>query len=258
VKAVSDLCPVLQSMDGGWRSVYASREHRCWAITPPAQLALSKQRQLCLTAGHTGCATYIATAGEWSGSVSDATPRQPSDSLLWPAVRATPLALEPSRGRTGSLPVTPGRTGGQALLVALMVLAFLVLVIARTTTPSTQGPSSLPGNSGGVAAIGGPSAATSSPAPVPTAAVSAPPATVAASGGLSSAPSPALSTTPKPSTAIANPTPGPTAVQRYTVKSGDTLGGIAARFGTTVAAIQKVNGISNPRLIRVGQVLIIP
>eukprot|EP00461_Guttulinopsis_vulgaris_P001177 UN01177 len=41
----------------------------------------------------------------------------------------------------------------------------------------------------------------------------------------------------------------------YTVKSGDTLSGIAARFGCTVAQLQSLNNISNANLIRVGQVL---
>lgn len=41
----------------------------------------------------------------------------------------------------------------------------------------------------------------------------------------------------------------------YTVVSGDTLSGIAARYGTTVAALAAANGIANPNLIRVGQVL---
>jgi Lyzozyme M1 (1,4-beta-N-acetylmuramidase) len=41
----------------------------------------------------------------------------------------------------------------------------------------------------------------------------------------------------------------------YVVARGDTLSAIAARFGTTVAALARANGISNPNLIRVGQVL---
>lgn len=41
----------------------------------------------------------------------------------------------------------------------------------------------------------------------------------------------------------------------YTVKKGDTLSGIARKYKTSVARIAEVNGISNPNLIRVGQVL---
>lgn len=41
----------------------------------------------------------------------------------------------------------------------------------------------------------------------------------------------------------------------YTVVAGDTLSGIASRFGTTVAALVAANGITNPNLIHVGQVL---
>lgn len=39
----------------------------------------------------------------------------------------------------------------------------------------------------------------------------------------------------------------------YTVKSGDTLSGIAAKYGTTYQKLAKLNGISNPNLIYVGQ-----
>lgn len=41
----------------------------------------------------------------------------------------------------------------------------------------------------------------------------------------------------------------------YTVQRGDTLGQIATRFGTTVAALAAINGITNVNLIEVGQVL---
>lgn len=41
----------------------------------------------------------------------------------------------------------------------------------------------------------------------------------------------------------------------YVVKSGDTLSGIAAKFGTTYQAIAAKNGISDPNLIYPGQVL---
>ena len=43
----------------------------------------------------------------------------------------------------------------------------------------------------------------------------------------------------------------------YTVIRGDTLSQIALRFGTTVNRLVQVNGIRNPNLIYVGQVLVI-
>jgi LysM repeat protein len=39
----------------------------------------------------------------------------------------------------------------------------------------------------------------------------------------------------------------------HTVATGDTLAKIAAKYGTTVADLVKINGISNPNVIRVGQ-----
>ena len=39
----------------------------------------------------------------------------------------------------------------------------------------------------------------------------------------------------------------------YTVKAGDTLSGIAAKYGTTYQNLAKINGIANPNLIHVGQ-----
>lgn len=44
----------------------------------------------------------------------------------------------------------------------------------------------------------------------------------------------------------------------YTVQPGDTLYGIASRYGTTVQAIAQANGVVNPAFIRVGQQLSIP
>lgn len=41
----------------------------------------------------------------------------------------------------------------------------------------------------------------------------------------------------------------------YTVQSGDTLSGIAAKFGTTYQKIAADNGIANPNIIHPGQVL---
>ncbi|MBN1430875.1 MAG: LysM peptidoglycan-binding domain-containing protein [Anaerolineae bacterium] len=44
----------------------------------------------------------------------------------------------------------------------------------------------------------------------------------------------------------------------YTVARGDTLSQIAQRFGTTVATLAQLNGLSNIDLLFVGQILVIP
>ncbi len=44
----------------------------------------------------------------------------------------------------------------------------------------------------------------------------------------------------------------------YTVKSGDTLGSIAKKLGTTVAELARINNIANVNVISVGQVLKFP
>jgi len=60
------------------------------------------------------------------------------------------------------------------------------------------------------------------------------------------------------STATTSPKPKPVATRKvYTVRSGDTLGGIAAKNRTTVAKIKKANGLRSDR-ISIGQKLKIP
>ena len=46
--------------------------------------------------------------------------------------------------------------------------------------------------------------------------------------------------------------------QTYTIRSGDTLNGIAARYGTTVSELAKLNGISDPDRIYAGNTIRIP
>lgn len=44
----------------------------------------------------------------------------------------------------------------------------------------------------------------------------------------------------------------------YTVQSGDTLSGIAAKFGTDYQTLASMNGIANPNIIYAGTTLIVP
>jgi LysM repeat protein len=75
-----------------------------------------------------------------------------------------------------------------------------------------------------------------------------------------SSPTPAPTATRTPTaTPSPSPTPTPAATpQVHVVVRGENLRTIAARYGVTVAAIQKANRITNLGLIYVGQHLVIP
>lgn len=71
--------------------------------------------------------------------------------------------------------------------------------------------------------------------------------------------------TARPTSTPAPYTPAPTATPTvtptpviYRIASGDTLLKIAQQFGVSVAGIQDINGITDPRSLRVGQELLIP
>jgi LasA protease len=137
------------------------------------------------------------------------------------------------------------RAARAIVLTAAIVAA--ILLVSRLSGCSKRAPettrtviSSLPtpqaGLPGAQAGLPGPTA----PAAVgPTGPPTAPPKV---SGLAEAAPSP-------------SPSPPP---QVYTVQRGDTLSGIAARFGVTLEAIIAENQIANPNLLRPGQNLQIP
>ena len=56
--------------------------------------------------------------------------------------------------------------------------------------------------------------------------------------------------------AAPTPTPQPEpSYDTYTVMAGDTLSGIAAKFGTTYQELAAINGIADPNVIHVGQII---
>lgn len=267
---VRALCPYLIAADGDWRSVAPTRDHRCAAVDPWAPLAPDKQARLCLVAAHLECSTFLAARRVLIPVESPAAPvvddRGPegsdpgrpgsgqdahgSDSLdasaatggagRWPVPSTAPVVVGRSRGGIPTLPLD--RSLAQAGLVVLMILAFVVLAVARltdeggSTTPASPSPMATPVVSPAPSGSGGPTAApTRTTAPTATAPVPA-----------SAGPSPsALS-------------PSSTAPTSYRVRSGDTLSAIAARHGTTVAVLVALNDIADPGTIRVGQVLRLP
>jgi LysM repeat protein len=151
---------------------------------------------------------------------------------LWPIARTAPVVLEAARPRIGSLPGVPERVSGQLILAVLMVFAFVAVILSRTTSPE---PAASPKPSS--PAITATARPTVRPTPRPTPSPSAS--------------SPAAS--PSASAAAAIPSP-----QTYTVRRGDTLGAIAERFGVTIRELSEANGITDPSLLRIGQVITIP
>ena len=102
-------------------------------------------------------------------------------------------------------------------------------------------------------------------------------ATLAACGGSAATPLPTLPPeTPTPeasavvetlpptetvapdSTEVPAATDEPAATTKYRVKKGDTMIGIAAKFGITYKELQAANPKVKPRELKVGQILIIP
>ena len=229
-RSLTGICPYLVDVDGGWRSATVAREHRCHAVAPPAPLAAEKQRRLCLTGDYAMCATFEAARAA-RPVAHDRLPTLPR-----PLARTAPVIHDHGRLAVGVPELRADRTTVQAVLIALLVIAFAAIILAKLA-------------SGGVAAGAGPSsppgashpAVAGSPVPSRPSEPSAAP-TAASTSATGASASPAASG----------------ATQTYRVKSGDTLVGIAAKFGTTTKAIADLNGITNPASLKVGQVLQIP
>ena len=232
------ICPYLVAADGAWRSTTVAREHRCAAVAPPAILAAEKQRRLCLTKDYVNCATFeAARTSRLNGFDRGAT-------LPRPLARTTPVVLDHGRISVAMPALRNGRLSGQAVLIVLLAVAFAAILLARLTAP------------GAPAALDEPS-----PTPAVSAGVGASPTHPGATSGSTGSAGPSTGSSASPAAASDAPgsaQPSATGTQTYKIKAGDTLIGIAAKFGTTPKAIATLNGITNPSALRVGQVLQIP
>jgi hypothetical protein len=219
--AALEACPHLASVDGPWHADTPSRAHRC-ALLAEGRPTLERQRLHCLSAAHVDCPTWIETHGPGGR------PSRPGA-----FVSTAPVVLE---GPGVSLP-TEGAVRRLAAPVTVVVVGAALGALLLSRGPLAPGPS-------GAADDG--SAAT----PIASAASATPAPSAAATSRPTSRP-----TAPPAASPAASAAPGP---RTYKVKPGDTLGRIAAKFGTSVGELAALNGISNPSLIRVGQILQLP
>ena len=236
------MCPYLAAVDGQWRSPSVAREHRCGAVSPPAILAAEKQRRLCLTANHVACSTFEAARAARPIAHGRA------QTLPRPLARTTPVVLDHGRITIAMPAFRSDRSTGQAILIVLLAFAFALIVLAKLTGGGS--PVGLldasPSPHGSAVASGVPASGRTTARPT---------ATPAAAPSASAASSRAPASAGPSASAVATPT---AALQTYKVKPGDTLVGIAAKFGTTPKAIAKLNGITNASNLHVGQILKIP
>lgn len=246
--ATAVVCPYLLAADGTWRSSSPTRDHRCTAVVPPAPLTADKQRRLCLVTEHGSCATYQAATGAGEvGAISAVGAHRPGRPTRAMA-RTTPLVLD--HGRVAlRIPALRAQGGGigQGAIAGLMAVAFVVLVLARFSTGTgSPGPSDQSLAVGGGHASPSHAPATKRPASSAAAPTPTPGRTLVPTG---------VQPTPKPTNAPAASATHMVIPAIYKVRSGDTLSGIAARYQTTVRSLVKLNGITDPGHLRVGQEL---
>ncbi len=229
--AVAGLCPYLVAEGGRWRALEPSRDHRCTAVAGVDPVPVEIQRRRCLRPEHLTCSAYLAARSTEAATPAPAGRRR--------FVATTPVVIERARQGIASGAVLPRDRGLRIAGAVVVVVAIAAFVAARWPFGPAGGGTMSPSPTSVAAASATPQAT-----PSPSAAATATPA-----------PTPAATRTPRP-TRSPKPTAAP--AHTYTVQRGDTLSAIAARFGTTVQAIVKLNGIKDPALIRRGQVLKIP
>jgi LysM repeat protein len=236
------VCPYLLAASGDWRSSSPSAEHRCTAFAPAAPLALDKQRRLCLTDGHESCATYVAAL---AARRERGTPSDGPSPTRWALARTTPVVdVGVGLGATVSS-ILAERRGWQAIPAVILVI---VVIAVGLSGLGRDGP-----RTGAIA--------TASPTPTQTAETTPTPrptATLAPSDAAAASPTAAQSAAPTVAATVAvTAAPVATVQTTYTVRRNDTLYGIAVAYGTTVAAIKQLNGLTSD-VLHIGQVLKIP
>jgi LysM repeat protein len=201
-------------------------EHLCNALTPAEALDRVRQTQLCLTEAHASCERYLAARSVQLAAVGGL-PR-PAPDL---AFQSTRQILDPEPAWRNLSPGGRSRPSSRALLVGGVGGAAALAVAV----------SSIAGVFGGGA----------SPSPSPS--------TPGSSASSLAGPTPSLTSTGSSAPSLSPTTPASVAATpiSYVVQSGDTLGLIAARFGTTVDEIMVTNGLTSD-VITPGQELTIP
>jgi LysM repeat protein len=247
VNDANEVCPYLGlAGDPATHYAFPSGAQRCHAAARPVEVDAAKQARDCLTAQHVTCPRYHPPAGPTAHRTLDPIP-------------AADLSLErvgPAGGYIRAVPV-PGRPRRRRLARLILLASLLAIAGAGGLWFGGRLAAQL---GGGPQPPASPAGALASPSSIAVVA-----ATPSVTADATSTPQPTPSLTPTPTLPT---TVGPTATVRppvvYVVVRGDTLIGIARRFGVSVAAVKSANRIRNPNVVRnpnlifAGQELVIP
>jgi hypothetical protein len=240
---VQRVCPrIALGADRRTASNTPRADHHCLASDPPARLPRAEQARLCLTASHVDCPLYRASLTlpeRLAGNGPVLADYVPTRFVVQHDAVPRGIAFAAGRER---------RDRGKWITGAALLL-FLSVPVASGAAASLAGLFSASRVAGPVEV-----SATPSPAP-PTPRVPSPTPSPMPVASPSPSATPSASPTPEPTP---EPTPTPQAVLTYVVRPGDTLHGIAAVHGTTVAALVAANGLASADVIVVEQRLVIP
>jgi LysM repeat protein len=257
-------CPYLGMVgDANAHHSFPSRLHLCHA-GEPAHIGLGFQADYCLGGLYPSCARYqraeeaaaagrpvVAAGAAAAGVAAEPVPTgagmaaaTESDPTASVAAAAPVPAASSSLGRVSNTREPGGRTS--PVVSVLLGLALLATLFAFA---AAAGLIKLP--TGGPVAVATTPAASASQSAAPSASPSAS-ASAAPTGSPTATPSAAPSATPS-----SQPTTATGEIQ-HTVTAGETLFGIGLQYNVPWLEIAARNGLIDPYIIHVGDVLIIP
>jgi hypothetical protein len=250
------LCPYLRMTDGSYRAFGASRDHRCWAVEPPATIPAATQADLCLVVSHAGCQRYVAAqdkraAGLATDHIPDRLVRRPRFVI---PVDPVPVVVDakPSGRDPGTAPSVVDDAMRRRL--PLIAAGVGVAIVALIGLAAIFGGTGQPGPTPPLAAV----VASGDPAAGATAvpAATAGPTQAATPGATQGGPAASAGSGVVPQgepTAIPEPSYPVEIARTYVVKEGDTYRSLAKRFGVRPRDLRALNGS-----LVVGERILIP
>lgn len=245
-------CPYLGLRDDpDTHFTYPSTAQGCHSTGQYQRIDLATQATRCLAAAYAECPRYRAAQVRLAGGRAPGASGSPGSAGAAAVRQGATVQLADLVARAAEERSAPPRRrrGAAAIGLAAVIVAGVAIGLTFSLAAGGFG-GGAPGPSGG-----GPLAASAAPASAP-----APTHPPTASPARTPSPSPSEAPpSPSPTAEPPSPTPKPTRAPRtHVVARGETLSMIAAKYGVTVQAIVKANGIKNPSLIVTGTVLIIP